>query len=79
MHIYRSTRAESTERSTTVRASSELRSRRAQSEYSRSLAENSNYASDSLLQQINNVRATSIALQEESAGVQVMKSFRFYS
>jgi len=69
---YRSTRAESSEREASEYRSSEMRSRRAQSEYSRSsaIADTSNYASESLLQQIRNVRATSEALQAESNAVQ---------
>jgi len=67
----RSTRAQSIERASSelrsTRASSELRSRRAQSEAIASrYSGRSNYASTSLLNQINHVRATSAAVQEEA-------------
>jgi len=48
----------------------ETRSRRAQSEMKSSTTRSSSYASEALLQQLNHVRATSVALQEESAQVQ---------
>jgi hypothetical protein len=78
--VYRSTRAESNERelSSEVRSTrgrSELRSRRAQSELDYAVpitrfSASSNYASDNLLNQINSVRASSAALQEESNEIQ---------
>jgi len=66
-----SRRMESAERevsSSSATMTQETRSRRAQSEMNSTRA--SSYASSALLQQINHARATSVALQEESAQVQ---------